>query len=247
MGRPGLEVRRAVGERRALTRDEFFFVKEDNYDDHVERAIPLYREMHEEAIRSAAPHDARLRILDLGSGTGKTAYAFLHAFPDSRVRCLELFEEMERHARDRLGAFGDRVEYVLGDFMEIPLGQGYDVCVSALAIHHQPSEGKRELFRRVHEALAPGGRFLMIDWTRFESPTLQNISFIVAQEHLRAHVSEPRIVEEWADHWKNRNIPDTVEDMLSWLKDVGFERAECVLRYYGMALVYARKGLDEEA
>jgi cyclopropane fatty-acyl-phospholipid synthase-like methyltransferase len=227
--------------RRLLTKDEFFFVGEDNYDSHAEQAIPYYRELHAEALRCLATEKPPQRVLDLGSGTGKTAHVFLRAFAGCKVRCVELFEEMQRHARERLEQFGPRVEHVLGDFMEVALGEGYDVCVSALAVHHQTAEGKRQLFRRIYDALAPNGRFLMIDWTRFETSTLQDLSYRVAEEHLRAHVEDQRVVDEWADHWKNKNLPETIEELTGWLRAAGFATAECAVRFYGMALICAAK------
>lgn len=42
----------------------------------------------------------------------------------------------------------------------LPTPRPWDAIVSALAIHHLDDAAKRELFARVHAALAPGGMFV---------------------------------------------------------------------------------------
>jgi tRNA (cmo5U34)-methyltransferase len=224
-----------------ISREDFFYVLKDNYDEHIELAIPFYREMHGEIARFVPEKATPLRALDLGCGTGKTSAAILHNFPASTVLAVDLFEEMLRHARTRLARFEGRVQYVQGDFRSLPLGSGYDVCVSALAIHHHTPEEKRETFKRIADALVPGGRFIMIDWTRFESPLVQRVSAAVAEQHAASSVPDEEVVKAWCEHWRDKNIPDTVENLVEWLMAAGFSHAECIVRYYGMAMIVAEK------
>jgi len=227
--------------RRVIGSDEFFYVVADNYDEHIELAIPFYRMMHDEMVRCVTGRQDGLRFLDLGAGTGKTAAVLLINVGGSTARLVELFGEMLKHARTRLAAFGNRVEYVQGDFMDVPLGDGYDICVSSLAIHHQNAAGKQRLFNRVFEALGPHGKFLMIDWTKFSSSSVQELAAQTAEQHASEHISDAQALHDWCEHWRTKNIPDTVEDLCLWLKAAGFRNAECVMRYYGMALICAEK------
>jgi len=224
-----------------ISKEDFFYVLKDNYDEHIELAIPFYREMHKEIVRFVPAGITSMRALDLGCGTGKTSAIILQNFPASTVRAIDLFDEMLRHARARLSPFEGRVEYVQGDFRSIPLGGAYDVCVSALAIHHHTPEEKRETFKRIGEALSPAGRFIMIDWTKFESPFVQRLSAAVAEQHARSSVPDEEVVEAWCEHWREKNIPDTVANLVEWLEDAGFAHAECTVRYYGTAMIVAEK------
>ncbi len=224
-----------------ICRDDFFFVVQDNYDEHIELAVPFYRQMHEELVSLCPKTDGPLRVLDLGCGTGKTSAVFLANFPGTTVRAVDLFEEMLSHARARLTKFRDRVEYVQGDFRQVPLGGGYDVCASALAIHHLLADEKRDLFFRIFQALAPGGRFLMIDWTKFRNVELQSLAAGVAERHAIETVPRAEIVRAWIEHWRGKNLPQSIEDLTTWLSEAGFPSAECVMRYYGMALICAEK------
>ena len=226
---------------REMNEDEFFYVVQDNYDEHIELAIPFYRLMHTELTRYVPVADGPLRALDLGCGTGKTAAVLLKNFPELTVRAIDLFDEMLKHARTRLAPFEGRVEYVKGDFRTIPLGSGYDLCVSALAIHHSTQSEKQRLFSRVFESLAPRGRFIIIDWTDFRSSFVKSISAAVSEENVAKSCADEEIVNEWCRHWREKNIPETVQDLQEWLLQSGFSYAECVVRYYGMAMICAEK------
>lgn len=227
--------------RRQIGADEFFYVLQDDYDEHIELAIPFYKLMHAELIRCLPPAVGGLRVLDLGAGTGKTAGAILASRPNVTVTAIDLFESMMTHARARLVRFSDQVGYVVGDFMEVDLGRDYDVCVSSLAIHHQTAEGKKELFGRVYRALKSTGRFVIIDWTKFGSALLQELAAETAARHAEQAVPKAEIAQAWIRHWKEKNIPDSVEDLCAWLRDAGFSGAECVIRFYGIALICAEK------
>jgi tRNA (cmo5U34)-methyltransferase len=115
------------------------------------------------------------------------------------------------------------------------------VCVSALAIHHSTSDEKKDLFARVFHALKPGGRFVMIDWTKFNSAFIQSVSAKHAELNVAKSGAPEDIVEDWRRHWREKNIPDTVEDMQGWLLHAGFSYAECVVRCYGIAMICSEK------
>ncbi len=226
---------------RKIEDDEFFYVVNDNYDEHIELAIPFYRLMHDEMVRVIPRTEEEIRVLDLGCGTGRTAKTLLDSFPKASLRGIDLFEDMLRHARVRLAPYAEKITFERGDFRTISFEQGYDVCISALAIHHSTSQEKQDIFARVCEALKPGGRFVMIDWTKFKNPFIQETSASVAESNVAKSGAPTEIVSEWRSHWREKNIPDTIEDMQQWLLRAGFSSAECVVRFYGMAMICSEK------
>ncbi len=228
---------------RHVTRQEFFYVLQDNYDEHAEVSIPGYLNMHTEMEQFASRRwnvSAPLRILDLGTGTGKTVELLLDHFPQSTAVAVDIFDEMLNHAQIRLCKYGNRVELRKGDFSDMLLEQGYDLCVSALAIHHQNPQGKRDLFSRIYQSLMPGGCFCMIDWIKFDDPREEGAALEAAEVHVRSAVPD-KIADQWVEHWRELNIPDTAENMCQWLRDAGFSFVFCPIHHYGMALIYAIK------
>jgi tRNA (cmo5U34)-methyltransferase len=226
---------------RKIDSSEFFFVREDNYDEHAELAIPGYVEMHDALPWCVSDKEHVRQVLDLGCGTGKTSKVFLDAFPQCSVVGVDLFEEMLRRARAHLQPFGDRFSAMRGDVREVPFGEGRDVCVASLALHHLTAPEKREVFRKIFRCLAPGGRFLMIDWTKFDNPTIQEAAAAVAEAHVRKRVPNQHVVAEWVQHWREKNLPETVDDLTEWMRTAGFSSVECVMRNFGMALLMGEK------
>ncbi|MCC7175906.1 MAG: methyltransferase domain-containing protein [Bryobacterales bacterium] len=102
------------------------------------------------------------RMLDVGGGSGAYAIAFAKAAPGLKAEVLDRPEVLpiaRRHIRQ--ARMSGRVTVRAGDLRSDALGSGYDlVLVSAICHMLSPSENA-DLFRRVHAALAPGGRLVL--------------------------------------------------------------------------------------
>jgi len=183
----GDELARALGGR--------FHFDPSTYLDMVRGDLPEYDEL-QEALVSASGGEAK-RILDLGTGTGETAVRLVDAHPRSVVFAVDENEKMLRVARERLGA---RLEGMQVGMLQEPLPEGrFDLVSSALAIHHLDGDEKAELFRRVHDVLVPGGRFVLAD-------------LVVPSDG-------PDAVRGATDGYDK---PDTVQDQVRWLEEAGF-------------------------
>jgi tRNA (cmo5U34)-methyltransferase len=136
-----------------------FHFDPERYLDMMREEVPLFDRLQDE-VATAGGAGAR-RILDLGVGTGETARRVLAAHPSARLVGIDASEQMLARAREALPA--DRVDLHVGR-LEEPLPDGpFDLVVSCLAVHHLDGDGKADLFRRVREALGPGGRFVLGD------------------------------------------------------------------------------------
>lgn len=120
----------------------------------------------ENMTREAAPVVADLldlagcrRILDLGAGPGNYCLAFAARAPNAAVVHFDL-PETSAVAKDFVAGKpgAERIEFLSGDFLTDPLGDGYDF-VWLSQILHMLSEGEAAaLVARAANALAPGGR-----------------------------------------------------------------------------------------
>jgi len=170
----------------------------ERYLELIRDGVPLYDRFEDEVVRATADL-AVTRILDLGTGTGETSRRCLEAHPEARVVALDASQDMLDVAATVLD---DRAQLRRGN-LEDPLPEGpFELVVSALAVHHLDGPGKAELFRRVHDRLAPGGRFVLGDMVIPPAP-----------------VPDPTPLVPDVDR------PDRLDDQLAWLEQAGLRAA----------------------
>ena len=178
------------------------------------------------------------RVLDLGAGTGLLASFVRAVHPDAELTLLDGSARMLAQARETLGS--ERTTFVEGDLRE-PLPSGpWDAIVSALAIHHLTDDEKRPLFRRVHEALAPGGVFINAEQVIGPSPRFTELYERWHEARARQAGSDEA---EWAGALE-RMAHDrcaTVEDQRRWLRAAGFDQEDCLFKDHGFAVLVSRR------
>ena len=185
--------------------------------------------------------DGPLRLLDIGSGQGVVAAAFLDAFPQCTAIGVDISEAMIEEGRRRMARFEERFSYVLGDFGEGNLpeqvtGLGpYDVVVSARAIHHLTPNEIEHLYGLVYSNLTSGGCFFNFDSAAPPDDFLKDI-----YRSLRRPVGEQRRqdlqvrpLEEGETHSQDT----TLLDHLRFLTNAGFTSVDCFYKRLGHAVV----------
>ncbi|MEJ3659105.1 class I SAM-dependent methyltransferase [Actinomycetes bacterium KLBMP 9759] len=114
-----------------------------------------------------------VRVLDLGCGSGLAINLLAEAFPRSEFVGVDIAADAVAFAeaeRARIGSSNARFEQA--DAAELPRDPAFDVIMAFDAIHDQHSPDV--VLRKVREALAPGGVFMMVD-TKFSRDVARNI------------------------------------------------------------------------
>ena len=184
-----------------------------SYAEMIHDDIPVYDEFQEAVAQASETIPPASRVLELGTGTGETARRLLLRHPDAFLVGVDESASMLRAAREALP--GDRVSLQVAA-IEQPLPEGpFDVVASALCVHHLEGAFKRDLFARVREVLAPGGRFVLGD-------------VIVPSDPADAVIP----LSDGYDH------PSPLAQQLEWLAETGFE-ARVVWEHKDLAVVVA--------
>jgi tRNA (cmo5U34)-methyltransferase len=174
-------------------------------------AVPRYDEL-QDAVAAAAARARPRRLLDLGTGTGETASRVVAAVPGAEVTGIDASERMLAMARRALPS-----ARLLHQPLEAPLPPGpFDLVTAAFAVHHLDSAGKQDLFHRVRDVLAPGGRLVVADVVRLDDP---------------ATAITP--VDPTVDH------PDRLDDQLEGLRRAAFEHVSAPWRHGDLAVFTA--------
>ena len=176
------------------------------------------------------------RYANLGAGPGNLDELVLDRFTGARAVLIDGSQPMLEHARKRLARFGDRAELVTADIAlpgwEATAGGPFDVVVAARAVHHAGDPDRiRALFQEILGALSPGGVFINLDYVRFADPAFQQLGVWGGGDPDAAYqIATPHM-----------ELPASVEDQLTWLREAGFAAAECVYREFQTVIVVAAR------
>jgi len=147
----------------------------------------------QEAVAAATDSLTFETVLELGIGTGETALRVLARHPGARWTGIDASEAMLNRARERLPGADLRLARLEGPLPEGP----FDLVISALAVHHVDAEGKRRLFERVARV---ADAFVLGDVVVPERP-------------------EDAVIDIDGVY----DVPSSVAEQLSWLREAGFD------------------------
>jgi hypothetical protein len=111
-------------------------------------------------------------LIDVGGGSGVYTIAVLRAAPEMRATIFDR-PLVINLARQKLAEEGltDRVALAEGDFYVDVLPGGHDLALLSAIIHQNGPEQNVELYRKVFDALVPGGAIAIRDFVMSEDHT----------------------------------------------------------------------------
>jgi tRNA (cmo5U34)-methyltransferase len=191
--------------------------------------------------------DARLNILDIGSGHGPVAGACLEAFPNAHAIGLDISDAMMEEGYKRMARFGDRFRYMVGDFGDGTLPQNavqagpYDLVVSSRAIHHLPPQLMKSLYADIYANLKSGGAFFNLDTASPENEFLADLFRSLRRtERSPRPPRDPNEVPHSVSFYHHKEA--TLARHMEWLKEAGFVAYECFWKQLGTALIGGWRG-----
>ncbi|MEU4781698.1 methyltransferase domain-containing protein [Micromonospora sp. NPDC023633] len=232
---------------------EVFDAVAGSYDEARRRLVPCFDAFYGTAVEVAAPPlrtalaaGRTPEVLDLGAGTGLLSLLLAAAVPGVRLTLVDAAPAMLAVAADHLRARGVAHRTVLADLADpLPAGS-YDAVVSALAVHHLDDAGKRELYRRVSAALAPGGVFVNAEQVAGPAPALDRRYHEVWLAQVAALGSDADEVAA-AEGRMAYDRPAPVAAQCRWLAEAGLVDVDCFFKQWRFAVFGGRRGPDAEA
>ena len=132
------------------------------------------------AATADLPDGCRLRVLEIGAGTGSATEPILAALPHGRFDYLftDISAGFFAGAESRFAASGAPIEYRALDIEADPSGQGfdrhgYDLVIAANVLHATRDLG--ETLAHCHSLLAPSGQLIALELVR--GRILQDLTF----------------------------------------------------------------------
>lgn len=107
----------------------------------------------------------KVKLLDIAAGHGIFGISFAQGRPNLEVTALDWASVLEV-AKENAQKFGvaDQYQWLPGSAFDVDFGEGYDVILLTNFLHHFDAATNEKLLRKVHSALAEGGRVVTLEF-----------------------------------------------------------------------------------
>ncbi|MBN1642281.1 MAG: methyltransferase domain-containing protein [Anaerolineae bacterium] len=195
----------------------FFDARTDGYDCYIRDDIfqePTFTQFYEAVSAPIPETEEAIRVLDLGCGTGLEIEALLKRAPQARITGIDLAQNMLEQLQTKYATRMGQIRLVIDSYLTMPLGsQCYDYVISAMSMHHLLHDAKRALYRRIHAALAPGGKYVEGDSV---IPIGMEDEFVAEYHTLAAMVSPAH------EGYYHIDVPFSIDTQRDLLLESGF-------------------------
>ncbi len=181
-------------------------------------------------------------VVEICSGQGLLAKAFLDADSQTRMVCYDGSDAMLAETRKTVGPASERLDtrlFRLEDVSWRAEPQNVDAVVSSLAVHHLEGIAKLDLFRDVFSMLRPGGVFVLADLVEPADAAGREIlarqwdeEVVRRSEAILGDRSGYDVFRSLDWNYYRQHGPDPVDrpstlaEQLDWLREAGFRAVD---------------------
>jgi tRNA (cmo5U34)-methyltransferase len=201
----------------------FFDTRAAGYDDHMRDVFEsdtTFSQFYQAMSSPIEKTDEPLNILDLGCGTGLEIEALLQRVPNALITGVDVSKNMLQRFRKRYMAHMSQITLVTDSYLTMPFAaQSYDHIISAMSVHHLLRATKLDLYRKIHAALKPGGKYIEGDSV---------IPVEMESQFLAEYHEQVAGMPQAADGHYHIDVPFSIESQRSLLLEVGFKGFEVI-------------------
>lgn len=204
----------------------------ENFDVHVERSVPFYRESHDLIARLSDffLYDGAVAY-DLGCSTGTLTRKIAERAGDKSIRMVGIDREkqMADQARSCCGDFSS-VEIVQGDLSEFDF-EDADLFVSYLTMQFVRPRFRQEVIRRIYRSLRWGGAFILFEKVRAPDARFHDMMTLLYQDYKLSRGYTGEEIVGKARSLKGVLEPFSTQGNLDLLQRAGFVDVMTVFKY----------------
>lgn len=205
------------------------------------KVVPRYDEMIQAVVEAAPFHRKdKLKIVDLGCGTGNLTQKIITAYPNAHITCSDMAENMLKMAKAKL-VKERNVSFWLGDIRDFDYSNKYDMIVSSLVLHHIEKKEKLKFYRKLYNALRDGGVFYTMDIFLSPSRHLQKLYINRWKTFMKSNGLPVIKIREMIARHQREDRPVVFKDELSIMREAGFKCIDVILKHYNFAVYGGKK------
>lgn len=219
----------------------------EQYDSQRRALIPCFDLFYQTAAELAAAVPNVRRVLDLGAGTGLMSAFVRTRCPQAEFTLADISVQMLAKAQERFRGLPN-VHFIEQDLARLAPDDrlpenGFDLIVSALAIHHLDNPQKQTLFRQIARLLAPRGRFINADQVLGETAAAETAYTEHWWRHVTAHPDLSAEAKAAAFERIKLDRMAALSDQFQWLAAVGLPPT-LYFQHYNFVVFAADKPQD---
>ena len=182
-------------------------------------------------------------ILDLGCGSGLVEKQIIEKLPNAKFVGVDASEVMLAKARERISK--DQLITVKHDLeqinsLSIPSVE-YQIAITSFALHEISSEAKKKIFQFIYNNIIKNGFYILVDRFKIDAQNLKTGYSSQWKNTVHPEWKGDLSFEEYTAKMSDKeDSPDTLEDQLKWLRQIGF-KTDCLQLELDRALVFAVK------
>ncbi len=203
-----------------------------NFDQHVNRSIPLYREGHDLVLKISDffLKDGSL-CYELGCSTGQLISKLGQKYQERDVKFVGVDREeaMIKRAEDKCRPLTN-VELVTSDILDIAF-QSADLIVAYYTIQFISPKNRQIIFDRIFNALNWGGAFLLFEKVRAPDARFQDMTTSLYTDFKLDQQYTPEEIISKARSLKGVLEPFSAQANYDLLKRAGFVDYMTVMKY----------------
>jgi tRNA (cmo5U34)-methyltransferase len=210
------------------------------YDTRIRTFVPGYDHLLDAAAGALDLLPAgRVRLVELGIGSGALAERCLERLPAARLTGIDADPAILKQAAARLASFGRRVTLEAGDFTRVAL-PACTAVVASLSLHHLHTRpDKVRTYRRIRAALVRGGLLVTADAALADDARARRRTVDAWRAHLRQFYSHSETAAYFRA-WSKEDVYFTLHEELSMLRRAGLA-PEVIWRTGAFAVLAARR------
>jgi|YelNatPaOPRAMG01_1025707.scaffolds.fasta_scaffold00001_137 tRNA (cmo5U34)-methyltransferase len=219
------------------------------YDRVFPRVVPKYDEAVD-LMLALLPYgaEARVRLVELGCGTGEVLKRLATAFPQAEIRGVDSSAAMLEVAHKKLSPFAPRVSLLRHD-----LSQGWpeevgecEAVLCPYVLEYLAPEAQELLLQGAFRRLKPEGRLLIIEFVQPNEPRISQVFRdleyrLISGTLARRQLSEEELAILTDLSEKGPRHPLSWSQRVEMLERVGFRRVDTAWRFLNFVLATAAR------